>query len=74
MNGQTFANVIEALIPVGFGIWMTLLGHRLVGKRPGEDLLYDQKLDKICPKLKIIGPVLVLIGILFAIIHLLQAP
>ncbi len=74
MNSRIFAIVVESMLVMGVGIYLTLLGYRMVGKRPGEDLLYDQKMEKACPKLKIFGPIIVGGGILIGISQLLQNP
>ena len=48
--------LVDGLIPLAAGIYATLLGMRKVGKRPGVDAAYDEKMAKLEKPLKILGP------------------
>jgi hypothetical protein len=35
MDAKTFATLVDAGIPLLGGLWLTLLGYRVLGKPPG---------------------------------------
>jgi hypothetical protein len=67
MRPEAIAGLVEGAIPFFGGIYATLLGHRIVGKKPGEDLRYDQWHERFGPMFRILGPFMVIFGIFLAI-------
>jgi hypothetical protein len=74
MDAQTLATLVEAMIPIGAGVHFTLLGYRIIGKKPGVDPDADPKRKAALDKLKIFGPILVFGGGIFTMIQLLRRP
>jgi len=72
MSAEVTGALINGLIGVALGIWVTLLGHGLAGKKPGQDLAYDQKMEKIRPIAKVLGPIIIVGGVAFFVVRLLQ--
>jgi hypothetical protein len=62
MTEQMFGGTVDALIPLLAGVYATLLGFRVVGKRPGVDPKYDAKMNRSAGMMQLLGPVLVLFG------------
>jgi hypothetical protein len=67
MRPGAIAALIEGAIPFFGGIYGALLGFRVVGKRPGQDARYDERLGKYGHLLKILGPLVALYGIFLAL-------
>ena len=63
MDSYQVACVIEGLLPTIGGVFATLLGHRKIGKKPGEDPRYDEKVAQVLPTLKVLGPIIFLFGL-----------
>jgi hypothetical protein len=72
MNAHVVIALIEAAIPVGGGLYMTLLAHRIVSKRPGVSPDYDAKMNKWGGTLQICGPLTVVCGMLIAVAKLVR--
>jgi hypothetical protein len=67
MRPEVMAALAEGAIPVFGGVYATLLGFRLVGKKSGQDVRYDERLRKYGGLLKILGPLLASYGVFFAL-------
>ena len=63
MDSYQVACIVEGLIPTLGGVFATLLGHRKIGKKPGEDSRYDEKVAQVLPVLKILGPIISVFGL-----------
>jgi hypothetical protein len=63
MNPNIVAGIIEGFIPLSLGVYFTLVGHRLLGKKAGKDYRYDQWHEKFCPMMKVLGPIVALFGV-----------
>jgi hypothetical protein len=48
----------------------TLLGFRVIGKKPGVDPNYDLRMDKVSPILRMCGPLTIVFGIVMAVVNL----
>jgi hypothetical protein len=67
MRPEAIAALVEGGIPFFGGVYATLLGYRLVGKKPGQDARFDERLVKYGRWLRILGPFLVLFGVFAAL-------
>ena len=56
--------MIGALVMLVVGATMTLLGFRMIGKKPGEDPEYDSQYEDYVRHLKWLGPILLAIALL----------
>jgi hypothetical protein len=63
MTAPQIGELVDGLIPLFGGVVATLLGFRVIGKKPGVDPAYDEKHRRYIQWLKIGGPLLVLFGI-----------
>jgi hypothetical protein len=63
MNPEVFAGLAEGAIPLLGGLYGTLIGHRIIGKQPGEDYKYDLWHKQFGTMLKLLGPFMVLFGL-----------
>ena len=72
MSAHVVITLIEAAVPVGGGLYMTLLAHRIVGKRPGVSPTYDSHMKKWSGVLQICGPLTIVCGILVAVAKLVR--
>ena len=72
MSVHAVITLIEAAIPVGGGLYMTLPAHRIVGKKPGVSHAYDAHLRKWSGVLQICGPLTIVCGILIAVTKLIR--
>jgi len=61
---------IEFFFLVIAGVYVTLLGYGIVGKKPGLDLDYDIKMNKSRGALRICGPLLIVSAVVFLAINL----
>jgi hypothetical protein len=60
--------LVNAAIPFIVGIYCLLVGFRVVGKKPGADPKYDEWHARFGIFLKIAGPVLMAVGVMYFII------
>jgi hypothetical protein len=67
MRPEALAALVEGAIPVFGGVYAALLGFRVIGKKPGQDARYDERLGKYGGLLKIGGPLLAFYGVFFAL-------
>lgn len=63
MDPNILAGIIEGFIPLSLGVYFTLVGHRLLGKKPGADFRYDQWHEKFGSMMKVLGPIVALFGV-----------
>jgi hypothetical protein len=70
MSPHVIATLVEAVIPIGGGLYGTLLGLRVIGKKPGVDPNYDLRMNKVSGILQICGPLMIVFGIVMAAVNL----
>jgi hypothetical protein len=63
MSPKLIAALVDSGIPFCAGIYCTLLGYRIVGKKPGEDAKFDAWYARFGGFMKIGGPFLIVFGI-----------
>jgi len=73
MQAETIGALVNGAIPILGGLYVTLLGFRVVGKKPGESLQYDEWHRKHGGKLKVLGPLVALFGLFFTVLGILRA-
>lgn len=61
MTSQLVGTLVDCAIPIFAGIYCTLLGYRVVGKKPGASDKYDVWYARYGKWLKVAGPVLIVI-------------
>jgi hypothetical protein len=66
MRPEFIGELFNAAIPFFGGIYATLLGFRVVGKKPGASPKYDEWHSRFGSLLKLLGPLLVLFGLFLA--------
>lgn len=64
MTAELIGVIVDKGIMLLAGVYFTLLGFRLVGKKKGQSVEYDAKMAKVAPFFKICGPLLVAISLL----------
>jgi hypothetical protein len=52
------------------GVYVTLLGYRIIGKKRGLDLDYDLRMNKARGTPRFCGPLLIVIGIVMVLFNL----
>ena len=62
MRPEVIGELVNGAIPVLGGIYATLLGYRVVGKKPGVNAKYDEWHSCYGQLLKVLVPVLVVFG------------
>jgi hypothetical protein len=67
MNPRIVAGLVDALIPTLGGVYATLLGYRIVGKKPGESFDYDRWHERYGTMLRRFGPLIIVLGIFLAV-------
>jgi hypothetical protein len=55
-----------------FGVWITLLGYRVVGYKPGENVAADRWSAKNGWLFRIGGPILIIGSLSLGVLHLLR--
>ncbi len=63
MRPEMIEGLVEGGLPVAMGLYVTLLGFRTLGKRPGESPMYDQWYERFGSTLQVLGPLVFLFGI-----------
>jgi hypothetical protein len=63
MRPEVIGQLVNGAIPFFGGIYVILLGFRVVGKKPGASLRYDEWHNRFGGTLKVCGPVIVLFGL-----------
>src|SRR5262245_33758855 len=63
MTPEFFARLVEGSIPLIGGVYGCLLGYRIVGKKPGVNLKYDEWHRRYGKLFQICGPLLILFGL-----------
>ncbi len=64
MSPNAIGQIGDAIIPLLGGIFATLLGFRKIGKKPGQDVSYDEKMKKLEKPLKILGSLVFFFGLI----------
>ena len=64
MNPKMIGALVDGAIPLVGGIYFTLLALRVVGKKPGESVKFDQWYDRFGMSFKVLGPALIVFGII----------
>ncbi len=67
MNPNMTGELLNATLLTMGGIWVTLLGFRKIGKRPGEDINYDIRFTAHETMFRRSGPILIACGLFLAI-------
>ncbi len=73
MTAGTLATIMEIGGIFALGLYLTLWGHRIIGKKPGQDLRYDLLMEKRSGTLRWTGIGISLCAIGMAFIKWLQA-
>jgi hypothetical protein len=60
MSSVLIGKLVVRLTGVLLGIYFTLVGFRVVGKKPGESIKYDEWYRRFGKLLKIVGPFIIL--------------
>ncbi len=71
---QAVAVVIRGVVPVLLGLYMTLLAFRVIGRKPGEHMKWDEWHRRYGRLLKVVGPLGILTGVFLVVIVLFFAP
>jgi hypothetical protein len=69
MTAHHLALITESVLIFFLGVYVTLLGHRKIGKKPGQDLKYDATLEKTGGTLRTLGPLIILGAVLMYFIR-----
>ena len=67
MNPDTIGALIDAAIPLGCGLYASLIGFRKVGHPPGEDARYDAWHARWGKHMRRLGPAVMLFGVFLAL-------
>lgn len=62
MDPKLFAALVDGGIPFFGGLYITLLGFRVAGRKPGESPKYDDWHERHGGLLQVLGPLLMLFG------------
>lgn len=73
MRAEAIATIIESTIPIAGGLYGTLLGFRVVGKKPFESLEYDRWHERFGPMFRVLGPLVILFGVFQLVLGLARA-
>lgn len=68
MGPELMGSLVDKGISFIVGVYFTLLGFRLVGRKDGQSPVYDAKMKKVALLFKICGPILIVISILQTVI------
>lgn len=71
MTSEVLASLVDAAIPFFAGIYATLFGYRILGKKPGQSLQHDEWHQKYGRMFKTLGPFLILFGVFRVTMELL---
>ena len=63
MNSHLLASLVDGAIPFLGGLYLTLLAHRWVGPKPGQNPKYDGTYESYIRWGKWGGPLLMLFGV-----------
>jgi len=72
MTPEQVGILVDTAIPVAAGIFVTLLAHRVVGAKPGENPKMDAWHDRFGKWMKIVGPALVVISLITGVASALR--
>jgi hypothetical protein len=64
------ASLVNAAIPFFVGVYCLLVGFRIVGSKPGANPKYDQWHERFGVFLKIAGPVLMVLAVIYLAIDI----
>lgn len=74
MRPEVIGALVDGAIPFFGGIYATLLGFRVLGKKPGVSPKYDEWHRRFGGLMKILGPLLVLFGLFLWISGIARIP
>jgi len=63
MNPQLIGTLVDGAIPIAAGVYGTLLGFRVVGRKLGESEKYDRWHARFGKMFKVGGPALILLSV-----------
>jgi hypothetical protein len=72
VSAKALTLLYEAGIPLLGGLYATLLGFRVVGKKPGADPKFDELHRQKLEWLKWGGPLVMAIGVALGVVELLR--
>lgn len=72
MNADTFGSVVNALIMALVGLWVWMLGVRMIGKPPGLRPEYDALHEQFGGKMRVAGPLAMVCAFVMLAIKLLS--
>ena len=70
MTQEIVVALVQASIPFLGGLYGTLLAYRVLGKRPGQDMRWDQWYQRFGRHFRYVGPLLMLFGVFLFFIHM----
>jgi hypothetical protein len=74
VNSQLAIVLLEGAIPFVGGACALLVAYRAIGKKPGFDPDYDARMDRFSLLAKIIGPILMVVGVGYVVLHFAAGP
>jgi hypothetical protein len=74
MPPNTISLLYDCGIPIALGIYAWLLAERKVGKKPGEDIQADMRMNAWAPRLRLLGSALIITSLLYAAFALRSRP
>ena len=72
MDSQTVGILFDAAIPIVAGTYLTLLAHRKVGAKPGENPKIDAWHARFGKAMKVIGPLCIVFAVAIGAAGLLR--
>jgi hypothetical protein len=72
MRPEVVGALVNGAIPFLGGIYATLIAYRVLGKKPGQSLQYDEWHLKYGGMLKVLGPLVTLFGVYLAVEAILR--
>ncbi len=61
-------SLVNAAIPFFVGIFLLLVGFRVIGKKPGEDPKFDEWHARFGVFFKVAGPVLIVLAVFYLVL------
>jgi hypothetical protein len=72
MNARLIASLIDGAIPFAGGVYITLLGFRVVGKKLGANSRFDDWMSRFGKFFRIGGPLLIAFGVFQAVFGIVR--
>ena len=69
MQVEFWYSIVEFGVTLFGGLWATLLGHRIVGKKLGEDAKWDAWYKRFGRHLKWLGPAVMVFAVILLLIR-----